>query len=385
MTSLHEQLEQIQILTDVESIKKKRTIQRAQFTRVFRKFKKLEDKALHNLRTVDLTRILDEIKPHVTLHKALQNKYDEVLAENSDLSELSSNEAEDEARLEEYQDVIFNIEEMISKMKFYQEGVILFQTIKEINNSDTLLAPSVISRITRLDSQIEQYLKSTLDYVHDEDIHTMCAELRDGMFHLTRALAQAQEANCPISTSTQVTKPEIIVNSRSSRLKVSLPKYDGSPLEWRRFLELFTTVIDKDSTLRDSEKTCLLLESMDTPETREVVKAASTGSDSYNAAMKALQRKYGRSRTIAKEHVKFLSKRSSFGYNRKDLTHIYETWSTHIHGLKDLGAYEATIGSKCHESSVAVTEFYSINLPRTEVLIAYCLPRKSPYQKPQFT
>ncbi len=111
---------------------------------------------------------------------------------------------------------------------------------------------------------------------------------------------------------------------------MSLPKYDGSPLEWRRFSELFTTVIDKDSTLRDSEKTCLLLESMDTPETREVVKAASTGSDSYNAAMKALQRKYGRSRTIAKEHVKFLSKRSSFGYNRKDLTHIYETWSTHI-------------------------------------------------------
>ncbi len=34
------------------------------------------------------------------------------------------------------------------------------------------------------------------------------------------------------------------------------------------------------------------------------------------------------------------------------------------------------IGSKCHESSVAVTEFYSINLPRTEVLTAYCLPRK---------
>ncbi len=106
-------------------------------------------------------------------------------------------------------------------MKFYQEGVILFQTIKEINNSDTLLAPSVISRITRLDSQIEQYLR----YVHDEDIHTMCAELRDRMLHLTRALAQAQEANCPISTSTQVvTKPEIIVNLRSSRLRVSLPK-----------------------------------------------------------------------------------------------------------------------------------------------------------------
>ena len=43
-----------------------------------------------------------------------------------------------------------------------------------------------------------------------------------------------------------------------------------------------------------------------------------------------------------------------------------------------------TIGSKCHERSVAVTEFYSINLPRTEVLIAYCLPRKPLLDRPQF-
>ena len=71
---------------------------------------------------------------------------------------------------------------------------------------------------------------------------------------------------------------------------MSLPKYDGSPLEWRRFLELFTTVIEKDSTLRDSEKTCLLLESMDTPETKELVKAASVGCNSYNTAIKALQK-----------------------------------------------------------------------------------------------
>ena len=40
------------------------------------------------------------------------------------------------------------------------------------------------------------------------------------------------------------------------------------------------------------------------------------------------------------------------------------------------------IGSKCPESSVAVTEFYSINLPRTEVLISYCLPRKSGMEIP---
>ena len=340
--SLLEQLQQVQNFTDVDIIKKKRTIQRAQFTRIFHKFEKYKDKPLQNFRAVDLTRILDELKPHAILHDALQDRYDEVLVEIPSLSEVSAEREEDEARRQDHQDAIFNIEEMITKMNYYQEGVILLQTLKEVSKSGNLLASSVVSKITRLDSQIELYLKSTLDYIYDEDINSMCTELQQDMLHITRSLAQAQESSSTSSMTTIATKPEIVVNSRTSRLKVSLPKYDGSPLEWRRFLELFTTVIEKDSTLRDSEKTCLLLESMDTPETKEVVKAASVGCNSYNTAIKALQKKYGRPRTIANEHLKFLTKRSTFGYNRKDLTYIYETWSTHIHGLKDISAYETS-------------------------------------------
>ena len=36
-----------------------------------------------------------------------------------------------------------------------------------------------------------------------------------------------------------------------------------------------------------------------------------------------------------------------------------------------------TIGSNCHGTSVAATEFCPTDLPRTEVLVAYCLPRKT--------
>ena len=288
---------------------------------------------------MDLTRILDELKPHAILHDALQDRFHEVLVESPSLSEVSAEREEDEAKRQDHQDAIFNIEEMITKMNYYQEGVVLLQTLKEVSKSGNLLASSVVSKITRLDSQIEEYLKSKLDY---EDINSMCTELQQDMLHITRSLAQAQESSSTSSTTTIATKPEIVVNSKISRLKVSLPKYDGSPQEWRRFLELFTTVIEKDSTLRDSEKTCLLLESMDTPETKEVVKAVSVACNSYNTAIKALQKKYGRPRTIANEHLKFLTKKSTFGYNRKDLTYIYETWSTHIHGLKHTSAYETT-------------------------------------------
>ena len=109
-------------------------------------------------------------------------------------------------------------------MNYYQEGVILLQTLKEVSKS--LLAPSVVSKITRLDSQIELYLKSMLDYIYDEDKNSMCTELQQDMLHITQSLAQAQELSSTSSTTTIATKPEI-VNSRTSRLKVSLPKYDG--------------------------------------------------------------------------------------------------------------------------------------------------------------
>ena len=36
-----------------------------------------------------------------------------------------------------------------------------------------------------------------------------------------------------------------------------------------------------------------------------------------------------------------------------------------------------SIGSKCHKTSMAATQFGSESLPHKEVLIAYCLPRNS--------
>ena len=84
--SLREQLQQVQNFTNVDIIKKKRTIQRAQFTRIFHKFEKYKDKPLQNFRAVDLTCILDELKPHAILHDALQDRYDVVLVESPSLS-----------------------------------------------------------------------------------------------------------------------------------------------------------------------------------------------------------------------------------------------------------------------------------------------------------
>ena len=128
----------------------------------------------------------------------------------------------------------------------------------------------------------------------------------------------------------------------SSRVKVPLPKFDGSPLDWKRFLELFTSIIEKDVSLSESEKCCLLTDAMSTPETKELVEAATLGSDGYNQGIRALCQKYGRERMIFREHLQQLTRKKTFGYNAKDMAYTVETWSTHIRGLQDCGAYKAT-------------------------------------------
>ena len=59
------------------------------------------------------------------------------------------------------------------------------------------------------------------------------------------------------------------IKPRTSKVKVSLPTFDGSSLDWRRFHDLFTAIIDKDPTLTDGEKSSLLINAMDNQEAKE--------------------------------------------------------------------------------------------------------------------
>ncbi len=69
-------------------------------------------------------------------------------------------------------------------------------------------------------------------------------------------------------------------------------------------------MLEKDTSLTEEEKACLLLESMITAETKELVKTAIQGDNGYENGLKTLRQKYGRERTIFREHLQILTKAS---------------------------------------------------------------------------
>ena len=66
-----------------------------------------------------------------------------------------------------------------------------------------------------------------------------------------------------------------VVHTTSSRLKPKLPTFTGEMLAWKDFWSLFSSVIDAEKSLTNSEKVCLLVEAMGDRESRRLAHEAS--------------------------------------------------------------------------------------------------------------
>ncbi len=139
-----------------------------------------------------------------------------------------------------------------------------------------------------MEERTTEFKRNSRYHSIDPDIESLRGKLSAVLKEVQEQIAREQDS---LSSARTPLVPEIVVKttpSSSHRLRITLPKFDGNPLEWKRFSRLFTTVIAKDEALTDGEKACLLLEAMSTPETKKVVHTASQGSDGYELSLKAL-------------------------------------------------------------------------------------------------
>ncbi len=104
----------------------------------------------------------------------------------------------------------------------------------------------------------------------------------------------------------------------SSKLTLDLPKFSGKPIDCIDFKLLFTAAIDKHGHgLIDEKKSCHLLKAMSSEESRRIVQFASTGKDSYKAALQSLEDAYGLPSLVYPHHVKAILANDNYTYDRK--------------------------------------------------------------------
>ena len=82
-------------------------------------------------------------------------------------------------------------------------------------------------------------------------------------------------------------KPEMF--TVKSTLQPDLPTFDGNIMKWRNFWSLFSTVLDKERGLKDSERCCHLVNAMSTPEAKEQAKSAVAYTSNYKEATERLR------------------------------------------------------------------------------------------------
>ena len=110
----------------------------------------------------------------------------------------------------------------------------------------------------------------------------------------------------PISTSTSAISGTTFTTAsiKHSNLKLNLPKFSGQLTEWKTFWSLFSSRMERETHLSESERITCLLEAMTTAEGKDVVQQAMGGS--YDEVVTLLLERFDQPKIVYRHHLQSL-------------------------------------------------------------------------------
>ena len=161
-----------------------------------------------------------------------------------------------------------------------------------------------LSEIQALDSQIH----STLQIDEIEAAITSSADLNDQIFvnidTIKRFLHNFNLTAESTGVATASTSHTLNSNAnRNTRLpKLNLPTFSGNYKSWTSFFDLFTSSVDSNSTLTNSQKLQYLKASL-TGDAAKLLSSFTVTDNNYEPALDVLKKRYDNPRMIARAHV----------------------------------------------------------------------------------
>ena len=132
-------------------------------------------------------------------------------------------------------------------------------------------------------------------YMEDENISVIMKTLHEAVTNLSLEVKRAlSDAPAAVSTATTVAPPAV----KAAPINVQLPKFDGNPLQWRHFSNLFLTAMrTRASGFSELDKRCLLVESLLSKEAKDEV-SNSPEDATLTDLMDLLQKRFSRAQTV---------------------------------------------------------------------------------------
>ena len=140
----------------------------------------------------------------------------------------------------------------------------------------------------------------------------------------------------------RATKKKIELETQATSTQVKLPKlkitpFNGSPTDWIRFENMFTTQIHNKSNLADEEKFGYLLESVD-KKVKEKIANLKPSRAGYNTAWERLKKDYGHPSLVINTHLEAIINLPAVkGANYERVKEFYEKICQRYDALQTLG------------------------------------------------
>ena len=183
------------------------------------------------------------------------------------------------------------------------------------------------SIILELDSQI----LPVTDKVDEEILKASEHNLK-----ITNGIRQANEFLNKLSQHTE--------NIKSVKLpNISLKKFNGSPLEWPSFWDLFKSSIHNRTDIAEPTKFYYLLSQLE-GDAAFLLSDFDHTTENYTEAIQLLKQTYGKTKLLIQARLHAIFDMESPSPNAVDLGRFRSQYEAHIRGLKSLGANIADAG-----------------------------------------
>ncbi len=118
------------------------------------------------------------------------------------------------------------------------------------------------------------------------------------------------------SSSASISTPPPVADPIGSLLKVDLPSFSGEPTQWRSFITIFQSIMDKHGRhLTDPEKCSLLMKHVKLEDAKRTVLRKSQQEDGFKGADQEFEDTFGSPSIVYCYVVERLLKEEAYNYN----------------------------------------------------------------------
>ncbi|XP_030767501.1 uncharacterized protein LOC115891217 [Sitophilus oryzae] len=126
---------------------------------------------------------------------------------------------------------------------------------------------------------------------------------------------------------------------------ITLPKFNGHYCSWLEFKDTFTSLIDQNECLNETQKFFYLKSSLD-KSVLEVIQSVEVTANNYKVAWQILVDRFENKALMIHNHIQSIFEHPKLTHeSHKDLRHLYDTVTKHLGSLKSLGENTDSLGS----------------------------------------